>query len=319
MDIELNNDRYFINTFLLDNKISTPIFNKTLVLYAFHEDNYNVKYFIKNGIFKSSNVDFILICNNETLKVDCPKYVKYINRKNVGYDFGGWSEGLLTNNLYKNYYNFIFVNSSVAGPITTKYYKSEWINIFLDGLKDNVKLYGSMINICGYTKCEPINDTHVQSYAFCMNIDTLNFLIEKEIFSMTNMISKYEDVVINKEIRMSREILNNNWNIGCIFHHYNNIDFTDKKVYSTRVFESNVNTLTYQNELIHPYELIFIKEKYITNKNWINKFIDVNELNNFIANTNATTTDSNNNDILVITFIIICISYFFYISNIHFF
>ena len=39
----------------------------------------------------------------------------------------------------------------------------------------------------------------------------------------------------------------------------------------------------------YEYELIFIKEKYITNKNWINKFIDVNELNNFIANTTTTT------------------------------
>jgi hypothetical protein len=307
-NIELNKNKHFVNTFLLDNKISIPIFNKTLVLYAFHEDNYNVQFFIKNGIFKSSNVDFILICNNETLKVECPNYVKYINRKNIGYDFGGWSEGLLTNDLYKNYYNFIFANSSVVGPITTKYYKDEWINIYLDGLKDNVKLYGSMINMCGFAKsCEPINDTHLQSYAFCMNIDTLNFLIGKEIFSMTNMISKYEDVVINKEIRMSREILNNNWNIGCIFHHYNNIDFTNKNIYSNHnIFNDNFNTLRYHDELIHPYELIFIKEKYVTNKNWINTFI----------NKYTDTYDHNIlYDIIGIVLIIIFISYYISINN----
>jgi hypothetical protein len=304
----MNNLNNYDDNYLINNtNTNLYVFNKTLVLYTFHEDNYNVRFFIKNGIFKSPYVDFVLICNNETLKVKCPDYVIYINRKNIGYDFGGWSEGLFKNDLYKNYNCFIFVNSSVIGPITTNYYKNEWINIFLEGLKGDVKLYGSMINTCGYNQCMPETDSHVQSYAYCMNIDTLNYLIKKEIFSLTNIIDKYKDVVNLKEIRMSREILNNNWNIGCIFHHYNNIDFRNKEVYSRSLFNSYVNPAKYYNEHIHPYELVFIKEKYIINKDWINKYTKFDE-SEFYIKKNA----NNNLNYLLFFIFISIILYFIY-------
>jgi hypothetical protein len=107
-----------------------------------------------------------------------------------------------------------------------------------------------------------------------MEIYTLEFLIKKEIFSLTNLINEYKDVVNNKEIKMSRVILENNWNIGCIFHHYNNVDFTDKNIYESDIFKSDINFNKYYDELIHPYELVFIKEKHISNKKWINTYIN---------------------------------------------
>jgi hypothetical protein len=266
-----NQNRKQINKFENSTNAKTK---DTLVLYTFHEINNNVKYFINQGIFKDDSIDFIMICNNETLKIDVPDYVKFINRKNIGYDFGGWSEGLLTNNLYMNYKHFIFVNSSVIGPTVPKYYKNKWTDIFLDGLKDNVKLYGSTINTSGLYGNDPINSSHVQSYAFCVDIDTLKFLINKEIFSMTNMISKYEDVVINKEIKMSRDIISNNWNIGCIFHHYNGIDFTKLSKYTDFQFLNNLTVLGYYTQLISPYDVIFVKEKYVSNKYWLNSHLN---------------------------------------------
>jgi hypothetical protein len=261
------------NQQLISNFENNSNIKNTLVLYTFHEFNKNVEYFINNGIFNNDSVDFIIICNNEDIEIKVPNYVKVINRKNIGYDFGGWSEGLLTNNLYKNYKYFIFVNSSVLGPIIPTYYVNRWTDIFLNGLKDNVKLYGSTINTHGLYSNDPTTSSHVQSYTFCMDIDTLTYLIEKEIFSLTNMINKYEDVVINKEIKMSRDIINNNWNIGCIFHHYNNIDFTNLTKYSNFQFLGDLTSTGYYNQLISPYELIFIKEKYISNKNWVHTYI----------------------------------------------
>lgn len=246
---------------------------KTLVLYTFHKYDNNVNFFIKNGIFKDNNVDFIMIINDENLKIDVPDYVNVINRKNIGYDFGAWSDGLLINNLYKNYDYFIFANSSVIGPIVPKYYKNKWINIFLDGLTDTIKLYGSTINTCTGFTCNPNDDSHVQSYVFCMNRNTLDFLIKKEIFSQTNIISEYQNVVEYKEIRMSREIINNNWNIGCIFHHYDNIDFRNLDNVDKNIFLDNITVKKYYDENINPYEVIFVKEKYILNKPWINNYI----------------------------------------------
>jgi hypothetical protein len=249
----------------------TPNNQKTLVLYTFHIYNNNVEYFIKKGIFKDDNIDFIFIINDPKLKVDVPDYVKIINRENKGYDFGAWSEGLLTNNLYMNYDYFIFANSSVIGPILPTYYKGKWTDIFLDGLTDTIKLYGCTINTCGLESCNPNLDSHVQSYVFCTDKIGINILINKEIFSLTYQINNWEDVVRNKEIRMSREIINSNYNIGCVFNYYKDIDFRQTKI------EKALNDLTHNrhffNENLHPYEVIFIKEKYIANKEWINNYI----------------------------------------------
>jgi len=248
---------------------------RILVLYTFHEYNYNVDFFIKNGIFYDQNVDFIIIINNEYIKIDVPDYVKILNRKNIGYDFGGWSDGLLTNNLYKNYDYFIFANSSVIGPIIPKYYKNRWINIFLDGLVDDIKLYGCTINTCDkYTCDDPVNSAHVQSYVFCIDKNTLEYLISKEIFSQTNLISEYIEVVQQKEVKMSREIINNNWNIGCLFYHYNSIDFRNLSNINKNIFLHDITSMKYYDQIVHPYEVIFVKDKYISNKNWLYNYID---------------------------------------------
>jgi hypothetical protein len=119
---------------------------KTLVAYVLHEYNSRVQAFLHNGIFKDDNVDFIIICNNKKIFLPEIDYIKVIKRDNIGFDFGGWSEGIMTNDLYKNYDNFIFVNSSVIGPYLPSYYKGKWTDVYLQGLNDKVKLFGSTIN-----------------------------------------------------------------------------------------------------------------------------------------------------------------------------
>ena len=57
------------------------------------------------------------------------KNVYRLFRENVGYDFGGWSEALLINNIYKKYDNFIFVNSSAIGPFIPSHIKCKWTDI----------------------------------------------------------------------------------------------------------------------------------------------------------------------------------------------
>ena len=84
--------------------------DKTLVLYVFHQLNERVTRFISNNIFYDEAVDFVVICNNKNIQFSVPDYVQKVVRDNIGYDFGGWSEALLTNDLYKKYDNFIFSN-----------------------------------------------------------------------------------------------------------------------------------------------------------------------------------------------------------------
>ena len=217
---------------------------KTLILYAFHQFNDRVKYFIDHAIFKDNNFDFVIIYNDlspprkqlfqqphtnklqtptgHTIDLAVPDYVTVITRDNIGYDFGAWSEGLLAGDRYKQYDNFIFLNSSVIGPYLPDGYAKQWPYRFLDGLTDNIKLFGSTINALG----NPQSAIHVQSFAFCTDKEGLEYLMSKSIFSLTNFAKTFVDAIYQHEIRMSREIIAAGWNIGSLMQNYNGVDFT---------------------------------------------------------------------------------------------
>ena len=228
------------------------------MLYVFHDYNNRVDHFINNCIFDDPNVDFILISNNKNNRCNVPDNVKTLFRDNIGYDFGGWSDALLTDNLYANYDNFIFVNSSVIGPFIPSYYRNKWTDIYINELQNNIKLFGSTINTCK----DPMNKAHVQSYIFSMDKITLEYLIKCEIFSTTNYAKTFNDAINQKEILMSRKIIENNWNIGCLMDYYKNVDFTFKskmpEEYNIK-FLDDVMFKEYKNILWNEYQLVFIK------------------------------------------------------------
>ena len=232
--------------------------SKVLVLYVFHLYNDRVKYFIDNCIFNDENVDFIIISNDKKNVLNLPSHVKTMYRDNIGFDFGGWSEALLTNNLYEKYDKFIFVNSSVIGPFLPSYYKDKWTDVYINGLQDDIKLFGSTINTCK----NPLHASHVQSYIFSMDKNTLVYLIKCEIFSVTNYAKTFDDAIMNKEILMSKKIIENKWNIGSLLSHYKNVDFTFKKKkpddYNI-VFLDDVMYSHYRNYVWSEYQLVFIK------------------------------------------------------------
>jgi hypothetical protein len=207
----------------LINKFQKKTINsRTLVLYAFHEYNDGVSNFIDNCLFYDDNVDFLMINNSLDSKLNVPNYVKIINRENIGFDFGAWSYGLLHNDTYKDYDYFIYLNSSVIGPYLPMYYSGKWTDIFIEGLTDEIKLFGCTINAhVNLNNGIP----HVQSYCFSMNKETLDFLIAEHLFSMSNYTATLIETVYTKEIKMSELIINNGWNIGCLMKYYYGIDF----------------------------------------------------------------------------------------------
>ena len=229
---------------------------KTLVLYVFHQYNERVRHFIYNGgVFYDENIDFIFISNNKNNVFEVPPYVKKMFRDNIGFDFGGWSDALLTNDLYKGYDNFIFVNSSVIGPFIDP--GTKWTDAYLNGLTtNNVKLFGSTINTMGL----PNMFAHVQSYIFAMDKTTLEYLIEYEIFSTTKYAKTLIDAVFFNEVTMSRRIIANGWNIGSLLKHYDGVDFTFHSPLKKRIpFLGDIMYPKYCNTLWNVKELIFIK------------------------------------------------------------
>ena len=195
---------------------------KILVLYAFHVYNERVEYFIRHALFKDPMFDFVVICNDLTTAIAVPDYVSLLKRKNTGYDFGAWSEGLLGNDRYTAYDYFVFVNSSVIGPYLPDGYTKPWPYRLIDGLQGNTRLFGSTINTLG----DPVNHSHVQSFAYAMDREALEYLMSSDIFSLTKWAQTFNDAIWLHEVRMSRLIISRGWNIGSLMHHYADVDFT---------------------------------------------------------------------------------------------
>ena len=248
---------------------------KLLVSYVFHIYNNNVKYFFKKCIYNSSEVDFLIICNDKNIHFedDLPAFsnIQILKRDNIGIDFGGWSDGILNNNLYKNYDYFIFCNSSIVGPFLKPDFHDKWTDIYINGL-NNCKLFGSTIN----TLKNPHLFTHIQSYIFSMNLETLEFLIEEDIFTTRKYCKTAGDAIISKEILMSRKILDNGWNIGCLLPIYKNVDFTLKtrNENSQNIFiYDDVMWPQYLNNLWTCEDLVFIKGNRIATN--INQMLQI--------------------------------------------
>lgn len=239
----------------------------TLVLFVFHILNDRVINFIDNCIFLDQDTDFLVICNDKSKELQVndllPTYVKTLYRDNNGFDFGGWSDALLLNNLYQKYKKFVFINSSVIGPFLPPNFKGRWTDCYLDNLKDNVKLVGSTINCI----CDALIDTHVQSYVFAMEINTLEYLIQCGIFTNTVYENNLMDVVIKQEIGMSRKIIEKGWNIGSLMNHYKDVDFTfikkSPQEYDIQFYD-DVMYSKYRNILWKDDEVIFIKGNRIS-------------------------------------------------------
>lgn len=243
---------------------------KVLVLFVYHEYNDRVKNFVNSAIFLDPDIDFLIINNGSPVEITIPDHVIYFKTDNEGYDFGGWSKGLLYNNLYKGYDKFIFINSSCMGPYLPSYFKGNWTDVYLDGLTSSIKLFGSTINtgsinIPNY----PENYAHVQSYVFAVDLEALEYLILKGIFSLDNYSNTLMNAVLNKEVKMSRLIIENGWNIGCLMNYYRGVDFrflttspSDYKPFLGEVMiAKNFSDKLFNNF----YELVFIKGNRMDN------------------------------------------------------
>jgi hypothetical protein len=224
----------------------------TLVVYVLYDYTTFVKKFI-NKIVKDDNVDFVIVCNNMSLTFKVPSYVSLIYRENKGHDFGGWSEGLLKRK--KDYDYYICLNSTVDGPYT----KEKWTDIYTKGLTNDIRLFGSSINCCTGEWCKSYpqywSGPHVQTYIFSMTHETLLYLSAEGIFSLTEYTTDKIETVFNKEIGMSKKILDNGWNIGCLMNRYKGVDFRiEDDRWMDDVMFSQLENIYWTKE-----ELVFIK------------------------------------------------------------
>lgn len=267
LKIEIDNKTYIYNENRKDDIIikltSNEILNlnnnnleKILILYVTHTCNENYKLFIKNGIFHSKNINFLFIFNGCNYDKNLFKIInEYSNvnillRNNIGYDFGGWTDGLFlpynklqnkiidicSNTLeteddyiYKHYDKFIFINSTIIGPL---YNDLNWPYTYINKLNKKVKLVGhssnevpinsefsdqsiyilkNIYNIDYANKKTP----HIQSMFFVIDNIGLKILINYNLFKVGNYVyqNEYDKVklICQCEISMSSILLYHNF------------------------------------------------------------------------------------------------------------
>ena len=250
----------------INNTTFTPNYalSKFVCIYAYYEKNVtyikNFQFFLRNGILP--NVDYYFVINGDcSFSIDDflkDKDVNYsiVKRKNTGYDFGAWAS--VINSLKKQYDYYIFINTSVKGPIydsgnntnndpSTQNWLNEYLQLF--NTKD-VRLVGISIhvymnthfkyNIKKILNCN-IPYTHVQSMFFILDDKGLQFLKQKQFFN--KQFDEFHKVVIHKEIGMSQLLLNNGWNINCFQQSHKNYDYrkiTNKLFFTTSKEENTI-------------------------------------------------------------------------------
>ena len=225
---------------------------KTCVFYTFNGINQNVIYFIENGIFYSEEIKFVIICDHD---IECIKYPKIpffvdVLKRSYGLNyFDSWFQGLEYVNVSLFDY-FLFICDSVIGPFYPNYYKEPWTNIFTSCIDKNVKFFGSYIFV------DPDFNPIVSSNIFCMDLIGVRICCREKIF-YSNSTEPFDQ----RQNRMSKEILKNNYNFGCLLRSYNNIDFRIKNSYPLLNNFMESDKLITMN--VTPYELVFVE----TNKN----------------------------------------------------
>jgi hypothetical protein len=91
---------------------------------------------------------------------------------------------------------------------------------------------------------------------------TLQYLINCEIFSVTNYAKNFKEAIDNKELLMSSKIIQNGWNIGSLLECFKDVDFT----FTQKSFaESKITVLDdpmysyYRGAVWNETQLVFIK------------------------------------------------------------
>jgi hypothetical protein len=235
------------------------------IIYTYFESDIskqNLEFFLQHGIINDPKYKYILIINGDTCSIDLSSFnqINIIKRKNIGYDFGGWSHGLKILD-YPNKMNvddrIILMNSTICGPYCSS--NQNWINEFINLVDETTKLGGISINCHiwdGYVL------PHVQSMLLVTDKIGLKIGTDKNIFNGEECLVKAE-FIFNKEIGFSSWIIHYGFNINCILPLYRNKEYRHGSDRITNSFNSlfgdPFHPHHYFNRTINPYEAIFIK------------------------------------------------------------
>jgi len=231
--------------------------NKVAVLYVLHEMNENVHYFLEKGYFESPNVDFFFVLNGQ---VDYSFPGKSIVRTNKGQDFAAWRDCLEL--IEEEYDYFVFLNSTVIGPILPKYITKNWIETFCSLFSENIGIIGSTASISTHPKKVNTHEWYkyyIQSYVYVLSRDSLKDV--RDVFNQDFENMEKVDIIGFGEEKLSHTLIDKGWDIKCLLtsHHQRSFVKSCRKKLHKPFFNPAHTINGYYGVNIHPVEIMFIK------------------------------------------------------------
>ena len=231
--------------------------------------DYNLKFFLAQGIIPSSQYHYIFVVSGEPspgtremlMRVsDAFPNVDLLFRTNFGYDFCAWKEALfgglklrvqMTHAKY-----FILINKSVRGPFLPAHFRGHWPDIFTSRLNDRVRLSGTSVN------CDAL---HVQSMVLAFDQSTLRSFVEPNFVCVAN-----KDTVIRKcEIGLSQSIVKAGFKLASTMQVFGGAELPDQNTASLcemmgrKNKRKNTRDPYYRFNAggfnLHPIEMVFFK------------------------------------------------------------
>lgn len=202
----------------------------TAIVYVYFpvQENYpdNLEFFISRGVGYSSTIDysFVLRGPHHSKIPNLPNVYVYYDESNLGYDVGGWVQGLtwLRRDSGRKYKYFIFMNSSIRGPFLPSYAPSSkvfWVSIFTDEITSNDKLIGISVNCPdGVGRKIP----HIQSMIWATDNATLDGLVKERLWRVPK--DKSESFKFEGDI--SLHVFSRRHNIVTLQRKYSGWDFS---------------------------------------------------------------------------------------------
>jgi hypothetical protein len=242
---------------------------KTIVVYAFHEYNRNVKFFLNFGVTEDPNVDYMIVQNMPEWPKDQKSELEnseigtskmyWIRRPNISTDIGAYSEAM--RNLPEDTYDyFVFVNSTVRGPFLPVWYnkKEHWSSCFTRLLSDTVAIVGLSI----VTKHIWYFKPYVQSMAYAIDARGVELYRHHGIFMSKNKGTSKLQRMVKYEQRGSRVLLKYGYNLDCFLTAAQGRDWQSRKnskVGNNKRLKDVWHNRGYLGYNVHPHESLFFK------------------------------------------------------------
>ena len=246
---------------------------KTAVVYHYFErdETYrdNLIFFLATAL--SDAADYFLVISGDC-SVTLPERanLRTLRMGNWNNDFGGYVT-FVRESFPNDYARFIFVNSSVRGPFLPAYGSRDWIEIFTAPLQGDVHLVGASVNILPETVplsvrfAEIYDDrpphAHVQTTAYALTRAAMDHLMAIGFYDIDETLPK-DDVILHYELRLSREILRNGWNMSSILPVYGDLDYRSLAC-DFENFSSKAGDVLYAGAFfgrtLSPVEAMFVK------------------------------------------------------------